>query len=499
VSEDPKGAISTEGRVVSPQTSLLSPCTQQPCLYFEVKIERLYEKTETTEEGTKTSKGSDTLDTVKSGTIFGLDDGSGVMMVDVSKGADFDNMKDGFKKEIGGGHSSSHVSFGSYTYDVPVLSGKEGRTIGFRATEKFVPVEGSLFVVGKLEGSTIVKPGWRSLVVSNKGREGLVGSVNKKKKMAFIAGGAAAALSIPLMVFGPKADPNAISHSCESSLTDARQRCGAKVSQKSGDQYTWTVTKAGEYELEVFAPKKKVPFAPEVLVKGANGEVLADASGGVGGNAKTSVKVEPGAYTVVVKPGDGYMVKGGFSYDFEIRSAEGAAKAQAGQPAAAPAALAWKTLDKLNVKLEVPADVEITDSTPEGQPQAAPSYSMFNESNFNVMVSATTDLDASSMDAMKKELALDPNKVRSYTRSEKTSDGWVLEWEADSMSEPGKTLYGVNVRKNLGGHGVSCSRNVDSKAIATAISTACQSMTAVNGVVPTKTKKVAGVPGKKHG
>ncbi|MFT3714218.1 MAG: GIDE domain-containing protein [Archangium sp.] len=207
ISEDPKGAMSTEGKVLPPEQQLLSPCTKQPCLAYEVKIERMYEKTETTQDGTKTVKGTETLETVKGGAVFGLDDGSGAIMVDVSKGADFDNMKDGYKKEIGGHSGSSHIQFGEFRFDVPAISSSSGWTIGFKATEKFVPVEGNLFVLGKLDGGKLTKPGWRSMLTSAKGREGLLGSIAKKKKFSFIGGGVAAVLAIPLMILGPQGRP----------------------------------------------------------------------------------------------------------------------------------------------------------------------------------------------------------------------------------------------------------------------------------------------------
>ncbi|MEW5743754.1 MAG: hypothetical protein AB1938_32880, partial [Myxococcota bacterium] len=69
VSEDPKGAMSTEGRVLPPAQALLSPASKTPCLYYELKIERIYEKTETTQDGTKTVKGTETLDTIKGGSV----------------------------------------------------------------------------------------------------------------------------------------------------------------------------------------------------------------------------------------------------------------------------------------------------------------------------------------------------------------------------------------------------------------------------------------------
>ena len=327
ISEDPKGAMSTEGKVVAPATTLLSPCTKQPCLAYELKIERLYEKTETTEDGTKTTKGSTVLDTIKGGTVFGLDDGSGVFNVDVSKSADFDNMKDGFKKELNGRSWSSQIQFGEYSYDVPAIGSSDGYTIGFKATEKYVPVEGNLFVLGKLEGNALVKPGWRSMMTSSKGREGMLGSLEKRKKFSFIGGGIATALAIPLMIFGPKADPNAAGASCPSELTDVRLRCHSRVDD--ADTYTWTVTKPGSYAVTVFAPAKKVAFDPGLIITDSNGAELANVEGGVGNDAVATVAVKPGTYKVKVHPADNFKVKGGYSYEMEIAAKGDAAPAPA--------------------------------------------------------------------------------------------------------------------------------------------------------------------------
>ena len=325
VSEDPKGAMSTEGAVKAPAQQLLSPCSKTPCLYYEVKIERLWEKTETTQDGTKTVKGSTTLDTLKNGASFGIDDGSGEIEVDFSKGGDFDMMKDGFKKELNGRSWSSNIKFGELEYDVPPIGSSDGYTIGFKATEKYVPVEGNLFVLGRIEGSKIVKPGWRSMMASNKGRDGLLASVAKKKKFSFIGGGVAAVASIPAMIFAPAADPNT-SSSCMSTMTDVRSRCHDNVSSKSGDDFEWTVTKAGKYEVAAIAPKKKIALAPGVKVESADGKLLGEGEASLGGTATAHVDVQPGKYKVTVFPADGYMVdKGGFDYELEIRSASGGA------------------------------------------------------------------------------------------------------------------------------------------------------------------------------
>ncbi len=353
VSEDPKGAMSTEGKVIAPAVTLLSPASKQPCLAYELKVERMYEKTETTQDGTKTVKGTETLDTIKGGAIFGLDDGSGPFNIDVSKGADFDNMKEGFKKELNGHSGSSHIQFGEYSYDVPVIGSDKGWTTGFKATEKYVPVEGSLFVLGKLEGASLVKPGWRSMMTSAKGREGLLGGLEKRKKFSFIGGGIASLLSIPAMIFAPAADPNAVGSSCPSEMTDTRVRCTDNVTED--DTFTWTVTKPGKYDLTVYAPAKKVSFDPGLMVSDSTGAEIANVSGGVGGNASTMVDVKAGTYKVKVFLADNFKVKGGYSYEFEIGS-------QGNAPAIA---------DQLADEKELPAEDVAAAPEAEVAPEAA--------------------------------------------------------------------------------------------------------------------------------
>lgn len=335
-SSDPKGAISTEGKVNAPAQTLLSPCSKSPCLYYEVKIERLYEKEEKTQDGWKTVKGSDTLDTLKGGAVATLDDGSGAIPVDFSKGGDFDNFKDGYKKELNGRGWSSNIQFGELSYDIPVISSSDGHTIGFKATEKFVPVDGNLFVLGKIDGGTIVKPGWRSLMVSNKGRDGLLASTAKKKKFSLIGGGIGAVAAIPLMIFAPAADP-AADTSCHSIIAGAQKLCDDNVTSTFGNDYTWTVEKDGKFDISVTPPSgKKYPLDAQIVVKNAAGEVVADHSAPApGSKALASVDLKAGTYTITVKDLGGDSVTGGFDYKLEIASLN--KEADAKQPAVAGA------------------------------------------------------------------------------------------------------------------------------------------------------------------
>jgi len=438
VSEDPKGAISTEGQVQAPAQALLSPCTKQPCLYYEVKVERLYEKVETTQDGTKTVKGSDTLDTVKGGTQFNLDDGSGAIMVDFTKGGDFDTMKDGFKKELNGRGWSSQIQFGEMTYDIPVISSKDGYTIGFKATERYVPAEGNLFVLGKIEGASIVKPGWRSMIASSKGREGLLGSINKKKKFSFIGGGVAAVLSIPLMIFAPAASSSM--GFCPDTIEGAQAKCSANVSSESGDEYTWNVKEAGEYTLTVIPPAaKKFPLDAHIIVNDAKGDTLADKMGTSAGTTVTAqLKLEPGTYNVVVKDAGGMTVKGGFSYDMEIAKAGGAAPAN-GEAVALSQAWADEQVAMLN---EICPDTHC-----EGEYEYNFKSMKCEAGNCDLTFSAKNHDNGRTLDAT---LALDVSKLSGSDEDKalgfsEVADNAIIQWEADAAS--GKLAKGPAPKK----------------------------------------------------
>src|SRR6185436_6461933 len=176
----------------------------------------------------------------------------------------FDNFKNGYKKELNGRGWASQIQFGELNYDIPVISSSDGHTIGFKATEKYIPVEGNLFVLGKIDGGKIVKPGWRSMMVSSKGRDGLLASTAKKKKFSLIGGGVGAVAAIPLMIFGPKADP-AADTSCHNQIAGIQKPCDDNVTSKFGNDYTWTVATDGKFDITVTPPSgKKYPLDAQI-------------------------------------------------------------------------------------------------------------------------------------------------------------------------------------------------------------------------------------------
>jgi hypothetical protein len=320
ISSDPKGMMSTQGDVVPPQVPVLSGLSKTPCLYYEVVITRKWEKQERTQDGYKTVKGSSNVQTIKDGAVFGLDDGTGAILVDASKGGDFDNLKK--QGEAGGVFmSDGYLKFGELRIPTPPSSVGD-YTLGFEAVEKIVPVGGSLFALGKLENGKLGKPGWRSMMFSTKGRDGLLASTAKKKKYSFIGGGIGAVAAIPLMIFAPASAPSE-STSCSSLIAGVQKSCDDNVTSESGNSYTWTVEQAGPYSLEVVPPAhKKIPLDPQIVVKDVNGEVIVDEVAPMSGQpvVAKAVNLKPGVYTVTVKDVGGDIVAGGFDYKLAIRS-----------------------------------------------------------------------------------------------------------------------------------------------------------------------------------
>lgn len=312
-----KGAVSTEGAASFAGETLLSPITQTPCYHYEIEIYRHYEKTVQTQDGSKTEKGKNKIKTVTGGAQVKLDDGSGAIVVDMKDGADFDNQKKTFDEKSGVGNP---LIFGKFTLPNPDSSG-EGWTTGYSAVEKVVPVDTSknLFVLGKLENGKIIKPGWRSLMVSNKGREGLMGATAKKKKIGFIGGGVAAPLGIVMMALGIGNPGPGDGTYCHSEITGALAKaCQDNVG--SEDSFTWKIEKPGKYNVFVIpAPGKKYAFYPELEVKQADGTTLTSVKGGVGEQAMAMLDLKEGQYEIDVRPADG-EVQGGFDYTLNISS-----------------------------------------------------------------------------------------------------------------------------------------------------------------------------------
>lgn len=185
------GAISVEGNVRCAEP-LISPVTQTPCLYYELKVVGSWK------DGDATKTKDYVLE--KHAAAFALDDGSGPIAIDASGGGDFDTKqtfdeikKEGFFADLKNAMGAREpIVFGAYAFANPVLS----KANEFRCTERVLPLPPKLFALGKLENDVIKAPGWMALMLSPKSRDELLGSTAKSAKMALIGGGVSAAVGL---------------------------------------------------------------------------------------------------------------------------------------------------------------------------------------------------------------------------------------------------------------------------------------------------------------
>lgn len=324
---DAKGRVSAEGNMVV-QQPLTAPCTNTPCVYYELEVERQWEKSVLTENGTKTEKGWSTISTQKNGVSFTIDDGSGPVGVDARADVDSPGMQQSFKGPPPGGQGLGLLA----NLVTNAIFNDEERTIGYRATEKIIPAQGRIFAMGKVAGGHITKEDGLigKLMLSTKGRDGLVGSLNRNAMLAWIFGGLIGVGGIPVTIVYWGDVPTGSSELCASSF-DAEQAkpCKGKISDDDGQTFTWKVKKDGNYTVKVTQPNVKYPIYPEIILKNDDNKVVQKDKGvGKGENAELSVKLEAGTYKLIVRDiQKGYAKQfakgGGLSYWVEIHADAG--------------------------------------------------------------------------------------------------------------------------------------------------------------------------------
>lgn len=326
---DAKGMVSTEG-VVGQHGLLTAPMSGKPCLAFEISIERKYEKTERTENGTQKTKGSSSIFSDYKGGVFALQDSQGTVLVDASVRPDAS-----FEKSHSSGVNvgilgliPGTLQFGNFQMNTPLIVG-EGSTTGFEGVEKIVPPSGNLYALGALamgpQGPIMHTPkgiGTGKLILSSKGRASLVKSTKRNMILGYAMGGVMFVGGTLLGIFGPAPDMSASSSSssCSSTLTTDVVACDGRMYERDGYDMKWTVPTAGEYTLTVTQPNVKYPIDPSLTIKDASGKSVAHAAGiAKGAEAKVTEKLEAGTYTINVKDVFNDKVKGGYGFHLDVK------------------------------------------------------------------------------------------------------------------------------------------------------------------------------------
>lgn len=367
---DAQGRISTEGAVQPGQQQLVAPCSGKPCLYYEIEVIQHWHRYVTTENGTKKETGKNTITTQKVGSQFFVNDGSGPVAVDASKGMDVELEKSFSQKQ---GVSWGDVQFGQFRTSVSVPGGDKTGD-GVECIEKLVAPTGNLFVMGKLAGGTITKEDGMlgKLLASTKGRDKLVGSTKTKAMAGFIGAGVSFLIGLPVSIF---ADPPApgVNYCDITDQTEAGHKCTGKIYSDSGETVKLKVTKAGTYHIHAQAPSTvKIPLQPVLNVTDSTGKSFVKDE-----HDDAEVHLEPGDYKITITDaykGDPAHFKGGFSFELEVKQTSVAAALTSAAPddSAAPA-------DSASAKpgTAKPATgggaKPTTTAAPAGKPSAAPS------------------------------------------------------------------------------------------------------------------------------
>jgi hypothetical protein len=164
----------------------------------------------------------------------------------------------------------------------------------------------------------------------------------------------------------------------------------------------------------------------------------------------------------------------------------GAAKTAGGGDQAAPAGKAspkvWKKIDKLGIEVEVGSDADIQVSADMPDTPSATIYSMDGSAPTTFVFGAKNPEEAITMakdyDATKAKVQHEMDGFKSFTKDEKTADGFWLEYTGTDMIEKTKPLYGITIRSKLGAFTLECTTNADSEAQRAAAATLCKSIRA---------------------
>jgi E3 Ubiquitin ligase len=338
---DAKGIVSCEGAIEAQQPAI-APCSGKPCVYFEIELIQEWTKHVVTEDGHKTEKGKDTIQTVKTGAVFFVNDGSGPVAVDPREGMNVE-LEKSFEQTQNVSHGD--VMFGQFHAHVPHAGGDKHGS-GVKIVEKIVPVQGGMFVMGQLANQAIGKPKGMmgSLLASRKGRNALLGATKRNKIIGFVAGGVMMLPGAGLAIFADPPAPTAAGEGACNILDQSKpgQPCTGKIYNDDGTNVELTVTQAGTFDIQGGPPRgKKIPVIASIGVKGADGKViLADA------HEQATVDLQPGKYSVNIKdsiPGDAAHFKGGFSFELLVKrtallAAEAGAPVASASGSAAPSA-----------------------------------------------------------------------------------------------------------------------------------------------------------------
>jgi hypothetical protein len=327
--QNPTQLFSAEG-MGQPEQPFVAPCSGKPCAYYEVRVDRVWEKMVKSESGYKTERGKTNVETQRQGTRFLLNDGSGPVVVDAREKVTAP-MKESFGQQQN--ISFGDVMVGQFRTHVARHSGEEN-VIGIQITESIFAPTGQLFVIGKLANGALTKTdGLLGSVEIHAGtRDAILGKSAKHARVGLLS---AASMFVPGLLFTLlfKAAPSAPDHSCQHGISDVTvEACADRIYNDEGKTFSWKVTRPGTFAVDVAPPPgAKIAIDPEVTVKDGAGTVI------FSGRPELRHPLAVGTYSINVKDeakGRAATMSDGFGFTLKITEAAAAPASVAPQPVA---------------------------------------------------------------------------------------------------------------------------------------------------------------------
>jgi hypothetical protein len=138
---------------------------------------------------------------------------------------------------------------------------------------------------------------------------------------------------------------------------------------------------------------------------------------------------------------------------------------------AAPLPAGYHALSGTNLAIAMPGKVTV-----DRMDFGGPGFLVRGESGCEVVVRPVDPGLPRTLDEVRFRIQNDAIRWRKFERIEGSPQGWVIEYETDGLTDPTKAAYGVNVRKNVDGDEVACSRILETQAAARCALAACQSL-----------------------
>ena len=341
---DAKGMLSTEGQAVTAAQPLIAPMSGQPCIGYELTVERKWEKQVRTEKGIERKTGSTQAHKEWRGSLFQITDGTSAVLIDCTTEPDSEYEKSHSSTVSVGNMIPGSLKFGAMQMNTPSFMDHDSRTTAFVGTEKILKASPTMYALGQFaqgpQGFALGTPKGMTtgkLIVHHQGRAKLMGKTKRNMILGYALGGVTMIGGVCLGLLGPKLQ----STSCPETIA-GDVSCSDRMFAADGKDFQWNVKEAATYSITIVQPPGAYAIDGVIEVFGPGGKQAAYNDGGSADkNAVITQTFQPGQYRINVRDFGHTKAEGGYGFKLVVKrmgaATEPSAVASAAASASAPA------------------------------------------------------------------------------------------------------------------------------------------------------------------